>query len=164
MINTAPILFREEQKFRKTWVWLIVILSFMLAIGGLIVMGYTDPKEARLAIALVLPVEILVIAIFYYTRLETKVSSEGVAYRWKPFMRKFRTIHAAEIQSAELMKAPTLHYGYKWSLKHGTIHNVSGEKGIRFNLNSHKKVFISSQKHIAFQHAVDQMLEGRKRK
>jgi hypothetical protein len=136
----------------------IIILSLAGVIVGFSLTAETK-QETWMVLAVVLPVDIAVLAAMYYTRLETRVTNEGIELRWWPFMKKFKLINWHDVERFEMRKSPLWSYGYKWSLSRGTIHNLSNEVGVQLYLKNRKKVFIGTQRTTALQHAVEEGLQ-----
>ncbi|MES1218473.1 MAG: hypothetical protein ABUT20_23405 [Bacteroidota bacterium] len=157
---TGNVLFREAQHFRVKWVWMIIISGVVVCIGITTATVYLD-KESKdiMALLILIPVESLMLYLFYIVKLETVVTSDGVFYRWRPFFRKYSFIEKKEIDEAKPDKGPALSYGYHYLPGYGNVHNMGPGKGMRFVLKGGKRIFIGTQKLNGFQSAVEEIIK-----
>lgn len=85
--------------------------------------------------------------IFLSLRMTTELMSDGLRIRFVPFYR--RSILLGEIQSFEVREYSAIReyggWGVRFSPKHGTAYNVSGNRGVQLVLISGKRVLIGSQ-------------------
>lgn len=163
---TGNILFKEEQQFRVKWLWWIMAVSMLSCVGIVLGVAVTEkekPREAWIAMAIVVPVEALIAYLMYITKFQTVISTDGFYYKWAPFQRSYRFISKEEIEEAELRNGPVLSYGYHWVPGYGKVHNVGPGKGFQFKLKNGKKIFIGTQKQSAFQNAIDRMIDMHKK-
>lgn len=145
-------LFEEVQRFRQWWLW--VMLLFSLLTGPLIFVivewksGWAGTDTISWIMMCVFTP--LLGAFFYFMKLETRVDTVGVSYRFLPFHRSFRTIGWEEIASAEVRRySPLAEYGgwgLRHTLKHGKAFNISGDIGLQLVLKNGKKILIGTQK------------------
>ena len=160
------ILFKEEQQFRVKWLWWLIAICMLSGIGltiGLAINDKEHMKEAWIALAIMIPVEVIIVYVMYVTKLRTVLSTEGVFYKWTPFQRSYRFIAVAEIEEVELRNGPALSYGYHWVPGYGRVHNTGPGKGFQFILKDRKKIFLGTNKQIAFQNAIDKIFPVPKR-
>jgi hypothetical protein len=85
--------------------------------------------------------------LFLSMRMTTEVDGEGILVRFPPFFR--RRIPLGEIQSCEVREYSALReyggWGVRYSLRHGTAYNVSGNHGVQLVLQDGKRLLIGSQ-------------------
>ncbi|MGC4036477.1 MAG: hypothetical protein QM764_10980 [Chitinophagaceae bacterium] len=163
-IINGTIFFEEIQRFRVKWLWilLIVVISFSVFLPIVISAATGENwKEAVLSLLITLPIESIVIYVFYVVKLETVVNREGIYYRWQPFFRRYNFIARADIETVIADNGPVLSYGFHYVLGYGWVYNTGPGKGIRFNLIGGKKIFIGTKNIIAFQAAVDRMINDK---
>ncbi len=143
--------FTERQKFTQVWLWLILVGSLLvpMAITAYQVMAKGEHFDAATYItAIALPVSILFL--MWSFRLDTKIDSEGVHYKFFPFHIKYKTIAWAEISKAYIRQyKPIVEYG-GWGIKYGLgdkgkAINVKGNIGFQIELSTKKKVLIGTQ-------------------
>ena len=154
---TAPSgvsLYREEQRFRQTWVLVIV-----LGVAGL--MWWTFIRQIWLGepmgdnpapdwgvwllwifIGLALPY------FFLRARLVIEVTSGQIAIRFFPLSR--RQISLADVQTVEVRKYNAIKEYGGWGIKGWTAksvaYNVSGDTGVQLTLRDGRKVMLGSQR------------------
>jgi hypothetical protein len=154
------------QYFRVKWLWGLIILLMLGSVGIIAWLALTEKQEANegwIAVAIVIPLEIVIAYFTYITRLEAVVSSEGIFYKWWPFQRSYYFIDVNEIKETELRNGPPLSYGFHWVPGYGWVHNVGRGKGISFRLKTGKRIFLGTAKPSAFSEAVEKMLPARRR-
>ena len=158
---SGTILFKEIQHFRVQWLWWLIIIGLLAPVGitlGLAITEKEKAAEAWIALAFVIPFEVVILYLFYINRLETVVNNVGVLYKWWLFQRAYRFIARAEIDKAELRKGPLLSYGFHWIPGFGKVHNMGPGKGIQFILKNGRKIFLGTQKQSAFQTALEKIM------
>ncbi len=146
---TQPVRFREEQRFRQVWIWLL-ILPLCVGVGGFfawamveqLVKGRTVGNQpmSDLMLMIVGPLLILLMAgllwLMWAARLVTEVRDDGIYIRFYPFHRGFRGFLWEDIESFEARTyRPILEYG-GWGIRigpDGGAYNVSGNKGLQLN-------------------------------
>lgn len=144
---SGEILFRETQYFRQSWIWVLLICGSLTALIPVTVISISDKSgNAVWVVALVSGIQLINLACFYYTRLETIISTDGIYYRWQPWFRKYRFLNQEDIKKIEILKYPYLQYGYHKRRGFGTVNNISGNKGFRIILTDDKMFYIGSQK------------------
>ena len=158
---TGNILFKETQYFRVKWVWTIIILCSLSTVCitlGLVIAEKENMKEAWITFAVVLPLEALVLYLFYIVRLETIISTGGIYYKWWPFQGSYRFITLDTIAKAAWRKVPGLSYGCNWVPGYGRAHILGPGGGIQLVLKNGKKIFFGTQKQTAFQSALEKIM------
>jgi len=161
---SGPVLFSETQAFRVKWLWVLLISCMLIAIFLPLMIAWINKqglKEAVLSLLITVPIETVVLYLFYVVKLETIVRKDGVYYRWRPFFTKYNFIAGSDIETEIVDDGPILSYGFHFILGYGWVHNTGPGKGIRFNLIGGKRIFIGSHDINSFQSAVDKMITGR---
>jgi len=153
------IYFRETQRFRQPWIWIIVLPITVL---GFITIAYTMVMQLILGnpvgdrpmpdnmLIWFGPLMLLIIAgvpiLLYLSRLEVQVDAEAIHIRFTPFLKK--NILVNEIASWQARKyKPLLEYG-GWGIRWGPggkAYNVSGNWGVQLQFTTGKKLLIGSQ-------------------
>ena len=152
--------FKEEQRFRQPWFWILLISPVLVSIGITVAVGtnsFAKSNDGLIALAIVIPVNLLMLYLFFITKFEIVVTDEAVYYKWPPFNRKYRAIIQSDIEEVYLRKSPVLQIGYKRVIGYGWVHNLGAAKGLQFVLKSGKKIFISCEKINGFQRAVEKL-------
>ena len=128
--------FREVQRFRQPWIWVLLggVSLLMIAFGpiswgGLVVVG---------AVAMLL----------YSLRLETEVRADGIYLKMWPLHRSARRIPWSEIERYESTQYRPLQefggWGIRWT-PGKLAYNVSGDRGIRIERTTGRVVLVGSQ-------------------
>ena len=159
--TSGNILFREKQNF-PSWMNILVIGIILFTIVIALIAGYTGAKEERsdmwLGLAVAVPIEILIVALFHNMRLEKIVTSNGLYFRWIPWQRKFRVIEKESIKTFETRKSLPLNYGIHWFPGYGWVHNASAGKGLQFYLVNGNKIFLSTSDIDSFIRAMNNLI------
>lgn len=161
----ANAMYHEEQSFRQIWVWIIVICAVAISWYTLFGEMLSAREMAELqkpaawscilwvAVGIVLPV------LFYLAELVTEVTPDGVRLQFYPLFTRY--IPAHKISGFEMLKyRPVIEYGgwgIRWSLKNGVAYTVSGNAGVRLQLENGKKLLIGSQNPRALLMAISEM-------
>lgn len=149
--NTTPaILFQETQQFRQWWLWLLFLAAEVFFIYLLIQqLAFHKPIGNKPAPNGLLIFLFLLISAFVYllyrTRLDTKIDTEGIAWRWQPFQRKYRKILWQDIAEATVIKYFPLGYGWHLSLRYGEVYNTGGNRGLLLTFSNKRKMLIGTR-------------------
>jgi hypothetical protein len=149
------VLFREVQRFRQLWVWILVFFlmglswySFIQQIVSKIPFG-TRPAPDLVVIGMWILFGCVFPIIAFKTGLITEVRGDGIYIRFIPFHLKFRTMPFEAIQTyEERTYRPLREYG-GWGIRVGAggkAYNISGNRGVQLVLLSGRKILIGSQK------------------
>jgi len=158
MVKVDGDIFIEEQKFRKMYLWIILvtlnafylILIFQLVFFGEI-SGEIPGTRERLLIFLQSAFIFLITLLMWHLRLDTAIRDDGIYYRYFPFQMKFRKISWSSISRCYVRKYnPIKEYG-GWGLRFGLFgkgqaFNVSGNMGLQLVFNNGKRFLIGTQK------------------
>lgn len=162
--------FKEEQKFRQLWVWIIILVSVGFWIYSITMqvfmgkdIGNNPGSDVFLILIGLLP--LLLIYLFFSLKLIIMVDNKGVHYRFSPWQRKARTIHPEDIQEYKIRKyRPLMEYGgwgvRRGSRRYGTAYNVKGNMGMQFIFTNGKKFLLGTQRDDSFKRAVDKLMES----
>ncbi len=177
------ILFKEEQRFKQPWVWLIlvpasvaVIVVFGFAFDKQLVQGepwgdkpMSDTGLLVFGIFIILLMVGLTI-LFYKMKLIIEIRADGIYYRYPPMIQKFRDIPHGSIERYEVRKyKPIREYG-GWGIKnhgnprkrrkYGSAYNVSGNIGLQLYLKDGKKILLGTQRGDAIKYAMEKLLKA----
>lgn len=149
-------IFKEQQRFRQWWLWLIIIGIDSLLIYGFVqqVMlgkpfGDQPMSDSALTLAAVLSAAVTLFSLSI--RLETRITREGVAVRFFPLHFKYKQYAWETFSKSYVRKyAPLSEYG-GWGLRfgmsgQGRAYNVSGNKGLQLEFTNQKKLLIGTRK------------------
>ncbi|MCS6844042.1 MAG: DUF6141 family protein [Caldilineales bacterium] len=151
--TSPPPLYREEQRFRSLWLWLLVLLVVALnwwIFLQQIVLGKpagNRPGPDWLVWVIWLLFGVGLPIFFYRLALVVEVHDDAVHVRFAPLVN--RRIPAEEIQDVEATTyRPVREYG-GWGVRgvsrRNVAYNVSGNRGVRLTLRDGSRVLIGSQ-------------------
>ncbi len=145
--------FSETQKFRKIWLWLI-LLPVILCLRNGLVHGCFDYDSLQPEIGLVIVSVLIVIGVFlliFFMKLETRIDKTGIYYKYVPLHREEVRIDWKNIEDAYIRKyKPLIEYG-GWGIKLGVFgkgraYNVAGNIGLQIVFKNGKHLLLGTQK------------------
>jgi hypothetical protein len=165
----SKVYYKEEQKFRQLWIWLLLLLLCGVWIWQFvqqIIMGkpFGNDPSPDFVIILTGIFPIAVIVLFRFMTLETIIDDTGVYYRFRPFQRKPKVIKPEDILRYEVKKYnPLMEYG-GWGIRLGSFgkgkaYNVSGNQGVLFELKNRKKFMLGTQNPVSIKSALDKLMK-----
>ncbi|MBI5570150.1 MAG: hypothetical protein HY914_09415 [Desulfomonile tiedjei] len=156
------VIFREIQRFRQPWVWILTGATAAVVIGvmtyGLIYqLGFGKPwgnnplPDAALIVVASAGI-LLMLGVLWLTwaaRLITEVRNSGLYVKYYPFHLSF---HKIDLRNLKRFEARTYRpiwdyggYGIKCGLK-GKAYNVSGNRGVNLTFKKGRDLMIGSQR------------------
>lgn len=146
------ILFKEKQSFRQWWIWLIILAVCGWSIYGFLVRcmqgqssGDYPISDDGLVVACV--VSLLLLFLFIFLKLETRIGKEGVYVRFFPFQVSYKYFPWEEISRVYVRKYhPLKEYG-GWGIRgfgKNRALNVSGNQGLQLELMDGRKLLIGT--------------------
>lgn len=168
------VLFSEEQRFTQWWLRVILILSLLSVFAPFVYGIYLqevlhkppgeNPMTTEGLISTGISTLILVgiiIVLFVYARLKTRITTEYVMVAFPPFFRKWKKFSTAEIEKIEVRTYRAIReyggYGVKRKIRYGQSYTVSGKTGLQLYLKDGKKVLIGTQKKQAMKYAMEKL-------
>ncbi len=170
----AEVGFREVQKFRQWWLWLLLLPGVVAVIGvmayGMVVQlalgrpwGDDPMSDAGLAIvgSLTIVLLLLVVLGLYSMKLVTEVRDDGLHIVFFPLYR--RRIAFQDIWRCEpVTYSPLGEYGgwgIRWNPRRGMVYSVRGNAGVRLELVGGRRVLVGSQRAGELARAIQERLE-----
>lgn len=144
-------IFKESQTYLGTWVMYAIIMTELPILILLIVLYATsdDKQEMAIALGVVLGTMILIFGLIFNLKLETRIDSDSVSFRYFPFILKWRQFPKGIIKSCEVIKySPITDYG-GWGFKGNTTtkaYSVLGDEGLLLDVGEKKKILIGTMK------------------
>ena len=147
--------FNESQRFNQWWIYALLIPLLVIAVWAVyqqiilgIPFGDKPVSNTMLIFTTLAPFgfSVLLIRIF---KLETEINEEGFTYRFFPFHLSKKEIKWADVEKVYTREyRPLWEYG-GWGIKgllssSGRAYNVSGNKGLQFELKNGKKVLFGT--------------------
>ncbi len=148
-IHKAMKEFKETQKMTQWWLWAILLGTMGIVLGNII--AETISQSLSLAefvhsphlwtSALILT---LVLVFFYLLSLKTEVGPAGIHIHYFPMWRT--QIPWEQIASAEIIKYGFVGYGIRFSIRHGTVYNAKGNRGLQLVKKNGSRILIGTQR------------------
>ncbi len=153
--------FREVQRFRQWWLWLL-LLPGALAITGIMAYGmvvqlalgrpWGDEPMSDVGLAIVgslsIALVLLVVLGLYSMKLVTEVRGDGLYIVFFPLYR--RRIAFQDIWQCEPVSYRPLGdyggWGIRWNPWNGLVYSTSGNTGVRLELVGGRRVLTGSQR------------------
>lgn len=169
-MNAGYSIFKEVQRFRQWWVWLLVLfVAGMAWYGGVqqIVLKKpfgNNPAPDSVMIVIWAIFGVLFPVLFLSLKLVTDVRNDRLYVRLFPLQFHVHEISYAEIKTYEIRTYSAMKeyggYGIRYGVK-GKAYNVSGNKGIQFEFLDGKRLLIGTQRPEEFRQALESVA-GRK--
>ncbi|EON77155.1 hypothetical protein ADIS_2365 [Lunatimonas lonarensis] len=134
-------IFKETQKFREVWIWLIMLLSATL-ITWLFVQSATSPNTSAWDGIIALIVLVAVTVLLYVMELEVRLDDKKLSFSYFPFIG-VRTYPLEQIESLTLIRYNSLLKFGGWGIRynfHYWVYNTGGNHGIL--VKTSKKTFL----------------------
>ncbi len=163
-MNANYSIFKEVQRFRQWWVWLLVLFVAGISWYG----GFqqlvlkkpfgNNPAPDGVMIMIWAIFGLLFPALFFSLKLVSEVRYDGLYVRFFPFQFHSHKISFEEIKTYKMRTYSALKefggYGIRYGKK-GKAYNVGGNKGIQFEFTDGKPLLIGTQKPEEFILALD---------
>ena len=157
--GTSPI-YREVQKFRQVWIWVIVFalagLAWYEAVKQLLLhrpMPDIPSVISWFIFGIGLP------ALIFFSQLIIEVRDDGIYIRFFPFHRTFHRIAFTEVKQIEVRTYRSFKeyggHGIRYGSK-GKAYTVNGDRGIQIELLNGKRLLIGSQRAEEFWRAIQE--------
>ncbi len=163
------VLFREVQYFRNNPVWTILLMIPIVVFGSILVYqlatgtGIGDRPWTNTSLA-VLSVGVLVPSLLALLRIKltTIIDEEKIRFGWNMPTPELNEIRFSDIREWSVIKYDFVGFGYRISEKYGTVHNLSGNRGLFIITRSGEKVLIGTHKLREIKAAMDAVQVGGK--
>jgi hypothetical protein len=140
----STILFQEKQQFRQWWLWLLLTaITGFLFLKTVLWHDYGNMNSTTMLFPLTIMA--LVVLLFWFIKLETKIAEEGIYVSFFPLLLATKFYSWEKIENAFIKKYnPILDYG-GWGIRMGA-YNVSGNMGLQLEFKNGNKLLIGTQK------------------
>jgi hypothetical protein len=155
-------IFKETQKFRQPWIWIILISLGLIVITIFGIGFYTQiiqgqkfgnnpmsDTELIIVSSASIVLIILICLLIGSAKLITVINKDRIEYRFFPLHFRNHKIEWNEVENYEVVKYhPIRDYG-GWGIRYGfkgKAFNVSGNKGLQLYLKNGKKILIGTQR------------------
>ena len=171
------LIYKEEQSFRQSFIPWIMLSAIILAMGGMGVdfyqqfflaksSGNESANSQGMIWSSILAFIIMGTAFVFILNgnLTTEIWTDGIRYRFPPFIQKMRHIPLTEIVSVEVGKYKPLAEFGGWGVRRRilsgkTAYNVSGRFGMQIRKKNGRQVMFGTRKQDEIKRAVDKMLQ-----
>lgn len=173
------VLFQEEQRFRQTWLWLLLLSVFSVSTGTTLwvavrqlvygeVVGKNPMSDTTLLFFTLFTVSLNIglVWLIYAARLRVEVSTAGLFVYFFPFHRRVHQISLEEVSSYGVVEYHALSEYGGWGIRkrlRATAYNVSGNLGVRIHYANHYHYLIGSQRPHALADALECLLGPERR-
>jgi hypothetical protein len=150
--------FREEQRFRESWFWLLIAIPMAFALRAVLATPGT-PLAAAIA---VVGVAIAVAALFGLAYLETTVTDDAVIVKFHGLWptRRITLDDIADYAAMHYTMWDSGGWGVHFGLA-GLTYNVSGNEGMHFRLKNGSQVLVGTQRPVELAAAIAKAMAAR---
>lgn len=158
----SRVVFEEVQAFTQWWLIAIILGVFAFTLHlSIDLLELEDPgtKEIAAYLFVLIPL-LLVIFLFAFSRLYTRIDENGILAVFRPFSFTKRSYSWDEVEKVEVTEYNPLRefggWGYRISLKDKkTAMNVKGKNGILLHLGKKKQFLIGTQRPLEAKKAIE---------
>ncbi len=171
------LLFQEEQAFKYTWSWWVLIIVTLPVFGSLtygfyqqILLGdpWGNNPMSDLTMVLVTSSTFVllggIIWLFQVMKLVIKVDEGTLSYSFFPFVSSMKNLHKGDVAEMYIRKYDPIGeyggWGYRTRWKKGKALNVSGKWGLQLIFPTGKKLLLGTQKPEELEQAIKQLKEN----
>src|SRR5699024_2548943 len=156
MGNQEKAVYREVQRFRQIWLWILVlfiaVLMWYITIKQIfygIPMGNNPAPDVLLVIFWLIFGILFPVFMLWICRLTIEVRSSGLYVRFFPFHARFKSFLFKDIITYDAVVYNALRrfggWGVRFNAKGEIAYNISGKQGIELQLRNKTVVIIGTQ-------------------
>ena len=156
MSNNNETLFKETQRFKQWWLWILLLGInglFLFGVWRQIILGnpFGDNPISNAGLLIATGITIILTILFLNFRLDTAIKKDGIYVRFFPFHSKFKRFTWEKINKSYVRSySPVSEYG-GWGLRYGLFgkgraYNISGNNGLQLEFTDGKKLLIGTNK------------------
>ncbi len=146
-------LYHEVQYFRGNPLWtVLLLLPPVFFLGMLAVQVYTgqpvgDKPMSNVSL-LTLTLFVLIPSIWAWRRVKLTLilDDEKISYGWNMPTADLNAVYYRDIKEWKVIKYGFVGYGYRLSIKYGTVHNLSGNKGLQIITKKGEKILVGTHR------------------
>lgn len=171
------ILYTEEQKFSNPGLWIFTTAVFTIAIApeaiAIFKVAFLDQQSGKgdeslasmiVLLLVLLAMFIATIILFRYMKLVIEVRSDGLYYKYPPFILKMTSFRKGEIENFKVRTYKPIREFSGWGIKYswtgaGRAITVKGKTGLQLYLKNGKKVLLGTQRGDALLRAMHKMMK-----
>ena len=173
----GKVIFREEQCFKYTWSWWVLLICTLPMVGGILYGFYMQlylgepigdhPASDTGLVIIGLFTCVLLLGLmwlFQFMRLTLEVDNGSIRYSFFPFIRSLRSLQKRGVHRMVVRKYhPIAEYGgwgYRFGFRSGRALTVSGKWGLQLELANGKQLLLGTQKPGELQIATDRLKQN----
>ncbi|MEM9671125.1 MAG: hypothetical protein AAF992_00925 [Bacteroidota bacterium] len=168
--NQNPPYFTEVQRFRQTWIW--VLLGALL--GTLLFLGILQVVQHQLsgthwlstpALLFIGGIWGLLVLIAYKAHMFTKIDEEGVTFQLFPLQWSPRRIPWADIEEMYIRDYDGIAEYGGWGMRYGLqgkSYTISGRFGLQLHLSDDQQILIGTQRPVELEKLILRLRCNRK--
>lgn len=160
-------LFREVQFFRNNPVWTILLMIPIVVFGSILIYQlatgtgigdrpWTNTSLAVLSTGVLIPSLLALLRI----KLTTIIDHEKIRFGWNMPTPELNEIMLSDIREWSVIKYDFVGFGYRTSEKYGTVHNLSGNRGLFIITKTGERILIGTHKLREIKAAMDAVQVG----
>lgn len=147
----AEVQFKEVQKIKSPFIWIVVlfapvlftvILIYQLSTGRMV---GDNPVSNPALVGMIIGFGLSALLALTRLKLTTIIDSEEIHYGFNFPTAQLNTIKISDIKECYLTVYSFTGFGYRLSRKYGTVYNLGGRKGIQIIKHNGEKILIGSQ-------------------
>lgn len=149
-------MFRETQKFRQPWLWILIIFIALGLLWPVYVPLFTGKQLGNQAMPLWVSILLIVstlggILFMYSARMDTEITEEGITFSFFPIVGK-KKLPWSQVENAFIREYNAMmEYGgwgvrYSMGKKKGRALCTSGKWGIQLVTKDEKRLLLGTQK------------------
>lgn len=157
------IIFKEEQRFRQLWLWLLLGGITMIPVYGIfqqMVLNepFGDQPTSDIGLIIIFVLNVGICVFLWMIQLKTTITKEEIVINYPPLAKK--RFLWSEIEKAEIVQySPLIGYGLRIWTSYGTVYNVKGNRGLFLILKNGKKYMIGTQRHRELEDIIKSLLK-----
>ncbi len=162
----GKIQFKEEQSFKNSWMYFLVIGICFLALASTMIPMIVNKEfsESILGLIIALVVSLGLIALFTFSKLITMVDDKAIYYKFPPFINSEKKLTRHDIEELYVRKyRPIWEYGgwgYRIRPGKGKALNISGNMGLQIRTSKGESLLIGTGKPQELEQAIGRLKEN----
>ncbi|WP_404900463.1 DUF6141 family protein [Priestia filamentosa] len=156
MKEQEHVIFREVQRPRQIWIWIVILAIavfmwyiFITQVIFGISMGDNPAPNAVLLILWLIFGVAFPLGLLGFMKLITEVREDGIYIRFAPFHIRYKAFLFKDMVSYTSIKYNSFTrfggWGIRINFKGETAYNMGGDQGVELQLNRNKTVVVGSQ-------------------
>lgn len=144
----TTILFKEIQKFRQVWLWLLIVFIDSMIFYGLyqqfvLQKPFGDNPMSNEGLIITAVLILCFTAFFMIMQLRTSITEKGIELQFFPIHHHKKTYSWHEISEVYIREYKALREYGGWGIRTGA-YNVSGNKGLQLIFKNGEKLLIGT--------------------